>query len=117
MDIVPGVYVSPELTENCDWIRAHSVRALEDEVIGSGSANSGVLRVAVLPTDAAILTSLGCGTWMLEAPASNPPPYDSTFSRRNQPTTLSSSGDHTCALRPRHDRRLLGQRRLRPVLA
>ncbi|MXW30280.1 MAG: hypothetical protein F4Z88_05975, partial [Chloroflexi bacterium] len=100
VDVVPGVYVSENLTGNCEWLRAHNIRAREGEIIGSGSASSGVLRVAVLPTDAAIITSTGCGTWTLETPSSNPPPRDSTFSRRNQPTTLSSSGDHTCALRP-----------------
>ena len=67
----PGVYVSENLTANCDGSRAHNIRAREGEVIGSGSASSGVLRVAVLPTDAAIITSTGCGTWTLETPSSN----------------------------------------------
>ena len=100
VDIVPGVYVSPYLSQTCNWVRLHDVRAREGDIIASGSASSGVLRVAVLPTDGGILTSLGCGTWTLEMPASDPPPHDRTFSRRNQPTTLSSNADHTCALRP-----------------
>ena len=100
VDVVPGVYVSQVLSSHCEWLRAHDIRTRPDEITGSGSASSGVLRVAVLPTDAAVLTSLGCGTWTLESPAGDPPPWDTTFSRRNQPTTLSSSTDHTCALRP-----------------
>ena len=62
VDIVPGVYVSQVLSSHCEWLRAHDIRTRPDEIIGSGSASSGVLRVAVLPTDAAVLTSLGCGT-------------------------------------------------------
>ncbi len=100
VDIVPGIYVSARLSTHCEWLRAGSIRAHPGEVIGSGSASDGVLRVAILPTDTAVLTSPGCGDWTLETPASDPPPSDTTFLRRNQPTTLSSSTDHTCALRP-----------------
>ena len=100
VDIVPGIYVSPELSADCEWLRASDIRARPEEVLGSGSASNGVLRVAILPTDATVLTSLGCGEWILESPASDPPPRDTTFSRNNQPTMLSSSTDHTCALRP-----------------
>ena len=100
VDIVPGVYVSTQLSGHCEWLRAHDIRARPDDVIATGSADRGVLRVAVLPTDNAVRTSLGCGVWTLESPAGGPPPHDPAFSRRNQPTTLSSSTTHTCALRP-----------------
>ena len=99
-DVVPGIYVSRQLSAHCEWIRAHDTRARPQDIIASGSASTGVLRVAILPTDNAVLTSAGCGEWTLESPASDPPPWDNLFSRRNQPTTLSSSTDHTCALRP-----------------
>ena len=87
------------MTETCEWRRYRNFRSRPDSVIGGGSLASGVLRLAILPTDGGVRASPGCGVLSLETPAGDPPSGAAGANRRRA-GTISSGVSHTCALTP-----------------